>query len=68
MLLTKAAARMGTSVGARDWWLEVGLHPEGLATGQLDGGFPWISLLREQVLGWCPNSALHCVLHMRPSQ
>jgi hypothetical protein len=25
-----------------DCWLEVNLHPEGLATGQFDQGFPWL--------------------------
>jgi hypothetical protein len=33
-----------------DCWLEVGLHPEGPATGQLDQGFPWFSLVPEQML------------------
>jgi hypothetical protein len=27
-----------------DCWLEVSLHPEGPATGQLQQGFPWFSL------------------------
>jgi hypothetical protein len=31
-------------------WLEVSLHPEGPATGQLDSGFPWFSLVPEQML------------------
>jgi hypothetical protein len=30
------------------YWLEVNLHPEGPATGQLDQGFPWLSLFPEQ--------------------
>jgi hypothetical protein len=33
-----------------DCWLEVSLHPEGPATGQLDEGFPWFSLVPEQML------------------
>jgi hypothetical protein len=33
-----------------DCWLEVSLHPEGPATGQLDQGFPWFSLVPEQML------------------
>jgi hypothetical protein len=48
--------------------LEVRLHLEGPATGQLDQGFPWISLVPEQMLSWYPNSTLHCLLHMQPSQ
>jgi hypothetical protein len=32
-------------------WLEVSLHPEGPATGQLDQGFSWFSLVPEQMLG-----------------
>jgi hypothetical protein len=43
-----------------DCWLEVSLHPEGPATGQLDQGFPWFSLVLEQMLSWYPNSTLHC--------
>jgi hypothetical protein len=30
-----------------DCWLEVSLHLEGPATGQLDQGFPWVSLVPE---------------------
>jgi hypothetical protein len=48
-----------------DCWLEVSLHPEGPATAQLDQGFPWP---QEQILSWYPNSTLHCMLHMQPSQ
>jgi hypothetical protein len=43
-------------------------HPEGPATGQLDQGFPWFSLVPEQMLSWYPNSTLYCMLHMQPSQ
>jgi hypothetical protein len=49
-----------------DCWLEVSLHPEGPATGQLDQGFPWLSLVPEQTLSWYPNSTFHCMLHMSP--
>jgi hypothetical protein len=45
-----------------DCWLEVSLHPEGPATGQLYQGFPWFSLVPEQMLSWYPNSTLHCML------
>jgi hypothetical protein len=51
-----------------DCWLEVSLHPEGSATGQLDQGVPWISLVPEQMLSWYPNSTLHSMLHIQPSQ
>jgi hypothetical protein len=51
-----------------DCWLEVSLHPEGPATGQLDQGFQWFSLVPEQMLSWYPNSTLHCMLPMQPSQ
>jgi hypothetical protein len=51
-----------------DCWLEVSLHPEGPATSQLDQGFPWISLVLEQMLSWYPNSTLHCMLSTQPSQ
>jgi hypothetical protein len=43
-----------------DCWLEVSLHPEGPATGQLDQGFPWFSLATEQILSWYPNVKFHC--------
>jgi hypothetical protein len=43
-LSNKAAARQGLTLGfvylMPDYWLEVSLHPEGTATGQLDQGFP----------------------------
>jgi hypothetical protein len=51
-----------------DYWLEVSLHPEGPATDQLDQGFPWFTLVPEQMLNWYPNSTLHCNLPMQPSQ
>jgi hypothetical protein len=49
-----------------DCWLEVSLHLEGPATGQLDQGFPWFSLVPEQMLSWYPNSTLHCMLPCSP--
>jgi hypothetical protein len=35
--------------------LEASVHPKGSATGQLDHGFPWFSLVPEQMLSWYPN-------------
>jgi hypothetical protein len=45
-----------------DCWLEVNLHPEGPATGQIDQGFPWFSLVPEQML--IALHASHAVLLM----
>jgi hypothetical protein len=59
---------LGFACSVPDCWLEVSLHPEGPATGQLDQGFPWFSLVPEQKLSWYPNSTLLCMLHMQPSQ
>jgi hypothetical protein len=59
---------LGLAYSMPDCWLEVSLHPEGPATGQLDQGFPWISLVPEQMLSWYPNSTLHCMLLMEPSK
>jgi hypothetical protein len=39
-------------------WLEVSLNPGGPAAGQLDQGFPWFSLVPEQMLSWYPNATL----------
>jgi hypothetical protein len=38
-----------------DLWPELNIHQEGLATGQLDQGFPWISTALEEMMGWFPN-------------
>jgi hypothetical protein len=66
-------AQTGTGVWARVFNAtllarKVGLHPEGRATSQLDQGFLWFSLVPEQMLSWYPNSTLHCMLSMQPSQ
>jgi hypothetical protein len=50
---------LGLSYLMPDCWLVVSLHPEGSATGQLDQGFQWFTLVPEQMLSWYPNSALH---------
>jgi hypothetical protein len=44
-----------------DCWLEVSLHPEGHATGQLNQVFPWFSSVLEQMLSWYPE--FHVALH-----
>jgi hypothetical protein len=51
-----------------DCWVEVSLHLEDPVTGQLNQGFPWFSLVLEQMLSWYSNSMLHCMLPMQPSQ
>jgi hypothetical protein len=44
-----------------DRWLEVSLHPEGPATGQLDQNLPWFSSVLEQMLSCVPK--FHIALH-----
>jgi hypothetical protein len=51
-----------------DCWIEVSMQLEGSATGQLDEGFLWFSLVSEQLLSWYPNSMLHCMLPMQLSK
>jgi hypothetical protein len=51
-----------------DYRLEVSLHPESPATRHFNEGFPWFSSVLQQMLSWYPNSTLHCMLHMQPSQ
>jgi hypothetical protein len=59
---------LGFACSVPDCWLEVSLHPESPATDQLDQGFPWFSMVPEQMLSWYPNSTLIWVLHLQPSQ
>jgi hypothetical protein len=58
---------LGFACSVPDFWLEVSLNPEGPATDKLDQGFPWFSLVPEQMRSWYPNSTLLCMLHMQPS-
>jgi hypothetical protein len=51
-----------------DCRLEASLHPEGNVTGQLDKGFPWFSLVLEQMLSWYQNSTLNFMHHMQHSR
>jgi hypothetical protein len=51
-----------------DCWPEISLYPEGPPIGQLDQGFPWFSLVPEQMLSWYSISTLHCTFHAQPSQ
>jgi hypothetical protein len=64
--------RVGTNVRARGFnaglLARSQLHSEGPATSQLDQGFSWFSLVPEQMQSWYPNSTLHCMLPMQPSQ
>jgi hypothetical protein len=59
----EATAQIGTNVRARVF--NAGLLARSQfasgrsATGQLDQGFPWFSLVPEQMLSWYPNSRLH---------
>jgi hypothetical protein len=47
--------------------LEVSLHSEGPATGQLDQSFLWFSLVLEQMMNLSPNSMLHYKLPSPPN-
>jgi hypothetical protein len=49
-------------------WLEVSCIRKVLRPANSDQGFPWFSLVPEQMLSWYPNSTLHCMLPMQPSQ
>jgi hypothetical protein len=64
--------RIGTNVRLRGFnaglLARSQLHSEGPATGKLDQGFPWFSLVPEQILSCYSNSTLHCMLPMQPSQ
>jgi len=37
--------------------LQVTVHPKYSVTDHSDEGFPWLSTVRGQVLGWKPNSS-----------
>jgi hypothetical protein len=41
---------LGLAYLTQDCWLEVSLPPKGPATGQVDQGFLWFSLVPEQML------------------
>jgi lysyl-tRNA synthetase class I len=41
-----------------NWWTELSIHQEGLATGQHDQGFAWFSSSLEEILGWFPNCSV----------
>ena len=43
-------------------WLQVTVHPEGLATRHLDTGFPWFYSVLQQMLSRYSKSTLHCIL------
>jgi hypothetical protein len=64
--------RVGTNVRVRGFnaglLARSQLHSKGPATGQLDQGFLWFSLVPEQMLSRYPNSTLHYMLPMQPSQ
>jgi hypothetical protein len=59
---------LGLACSVPDGWLEVSLYPEGPANDQLDQGFPWFSLVPEQMRSWYPNSRLLFLLDMQPAQ
>ena len=48
-------------------WLQVTVHPEGLATRHLDTGFPWFYSVLQQMLSRYPKSTLHCIHLTLPS-
>jgi hypothetical protein len=51
--------RYGSCVWRPDGWLEVSVHQEGPAAGQLYQSFPWFSSVLEQMLRRYPKSTLH---------
>jgi hypothetical protein len=65
-------AQIGTNVrvrGLKARLLARSQFASGRSCGQpTDQGFPWFSLVPEQMLSWYPNFTLHCMLAMQPSQ
>jgi hypothetical protein len=57
----------GPCVWTSDCWLEVSVHQEGPATGQIDQGFAWFFSVLQQVLSRYPKCTSHCTLTMQPS-
>jgi hypothetical protein len=49
-----------------DCWLEITVHPEGFATGQINQFFPWFTSILWKNLSWYLNSTLHGMLLMQP--
>jgi hypothetical protein len=53
---TETAGRVSEGASNAGQLANSQLHPEGPATSLLDQGFPWYSLVPEQMLSWYPNS------------